>query len=260
MNKIEVKNTLNISINIFRFNDKMQVTNTHAFTSGDIIAFQGRDIPNCDPLRPSTQDSYPAQSTFVDGNGMVFVQCYRVTKVLMGGDETIPERRYTSPSQLGPVPNGGVQMLTVTPLEHDTLDSYTSPKWFVNVTHMAICQYVDAMPFQFIDKLYKFDTSEPQLGDFFHHNHGNPPIRRNKPRVLAKQNPGDTYTLNIPPSMYERLTPLIEDFQYRWGVTINVPKIGDSPVTIMGYPSPVTEAVNELTIELGFVVVASPRT
>ena len=130
----------------------MQVTPSYKFKTGDLISFQGREIQDREPARPSTYGSFPPRQTFERTDGTSGIQIYMVTGVIHGGENAIPGYRYTTRTHLGTIPPLGVKMLTVKPLSDR--GEYTDPHWFVNVTHMCLSQFVDAEPLWYVDKLY----------------------------------------------------------------------------------------------------------
>ena len=151
----------------------MQVTPSYTFKIGDLISFQGREILDREPARPSTYGSFPPRQPSERTDGTSRIQIYRVTGVILGGENAIPGYRYTTRTQLGPVPPLGVKMLTVKPLSDR--GEYTDPQWFVNVTHMCLSQFVDAEPLWYVDKLY-------YLGD----------VESLKERILQRISKGDS--------------------------------------------------------------------
>lgn len=132
----------------------MNVSNQHMFTIGDIVSFtlSAKQIDH-EPFRPTQRNPYPV----VTSRGGSHKQLYKVIRVLVGGDSIIPERRYTACSYLE---NGEkIQALEVEPFP--LVSEYGAPNWFINVTHMAISQNVDAMPLHIIDTLTVHD--KPKL-------------------------------------------------------------------------------------------------
>ena len=140
----------------------MQVSNTHKFQIGDIISFTSQPIVLEEPMRTisGTNNPFPIVTThFIDGH--TALQSYRIVDISVGGSEVIPNRRYTARSHL---PEGHlIHAVQVEPFPKT--DEYTSPNWFLNTTHMAVSQNVDALPLHYITKLLLFSSNKKVVSE-----------------------------------------------------------------------------------------------
>jgi hypothetical protein len=133
-----------------------QVTNAHRFKYGDVIQMELADFPH-DPLRPMSSYPFPQRASYRLADGSTKPQLYRVTESRHGNTSAIIfNRRHHAISHFVEGHNTLIMKVEPLPVHENAGDeSYTGIHWFIDVTHMSICQDVDAMPINIISKMYQ---------------------------------------------------------------------------------------------------------
>lgn len=124
------------------------------------------DFPH-EPLRPISSYPFQPRSNYNLKDGTMMPQRYKVVESRHGSNASIIfNRRYHAVSYF--VEGHYTQILKLEPLpvhENAEDESFTGIHWFIDVTHMSICQDVDAMPINIITKLFLIPPQNPDLAD-----------------------------------------------------------------------------------------------
>ena len=143
-----------------------QVTNAHRFKYGDVIQMELADFPH-DPLRPMSSYPFSPRASYRLADGSTKPQRYRVTESRIGSNSSIIfYRRHYAASHFVEGHNTLIMKVEPLPVHENAVDeSYTGIHWFIDVTHMSICQDVDAMPINIITKMYHVSPDSLDNGD-----------------------------------------------------------------------------------------------
>ena len=143
-----------------------QVTNAHLFKYGDVIQMELADFPH-EPLRTFSSSQFPPRASYRLADGSTKPQRYRVTEWERGTTSAIIfYRRHYAASYFVEGHNTLIMKVEPLPVHENAVDeSYTGIHWFIDVTHMSICQDVDAMPINIITKMYLVSPDSLDNGD-----------------------------------------------------------------------------------------------
>jgi len=146
-----------------------EVTRFHQFQIGNIISLNTKMLPdeeldNCP--RSFNKYSFQHEDFHLTDHEQQIPQTYIISEILTGGSELIPLRKYYAPSFI----HGGntITMLKLTLDNHycsNTLSDDTDIYFFINLTEMSLCQYVDAMPTHIIQKINLFENPSLHTGN-----------------------------------------------------------------------------------------------
>ena len=150
-----------------------EVSRFHQFQIGNIISLNTKKIPDelfGDCPRNFKKVSFQHEDLYLNEHDQQIPQTYIINDILTGGSESIPLRKHYVTSY---IPEGNtITMLKLTMDNHycsNTLSDDEDIYFFINLTDMSLCQYVDAMPTHIINKINLFEN--PSL-----HTRNLPPI------------------------------------------------------------------------------------